>query len=57
MTISKLIELLTPHAEFDAVAQLWDHNEQQDVRYKIRGIQVTLTDEGATDLAIVLEHQ
>lgn len=55
MKISKLIELLTPHANFDAEAQLWDHNEQQDVRYKILGIQVILTDEGATDLAIVLE--
>jgi len=53
--ISKLIELLTPYAEFEAIAQMWDYNQQEDVRHKVLGIQVILTEEGATDFAIVLE--
>ena len=55
MKISKLIELLTPYAEFEAIAQMWDYNQQEDVRHKVLGIQVILTEEGSTDFAIVLE--
>ena len=55
MKISKLIELLTPYAEFEAIAQMWDYNQQEDVRHKVLGIQVILTEERATDFAIVLE--
>jgi hypothetical protein len=55
MTISKLIDLLKPYAELDAVVLQWDYNAQEDRRYDVSGIQVTVKDNGPYDVLIMIE--
>ena len=56
MKISKLIELLTPYAEMDAVIQQWRYNEQRDYFLPVTGVLFLITDEGAESVSIVVQE-
>ncbi len=59
MTIAKLIELLKPHAEFNAPAEVeqWVYEKQEMVRSSVRGVRITTGEDGPIDLVIVLEPE